>query len=117
MSASLDNCYFDPSYLFSVVGGDQETLKAIINAFINSGSILVLELQKAIQKKDYETVKRQVHSMKGMASTIGVSRIVTLAVSMEKCSMDEVGLLEIERLFAQMQFEFNQARHQLSLFL
>lgn len=117
MSTSLDNCYFDPSYLFSVVGGDQETLKAIINAFINSGSILVGEVQKSMQKKDFEALKRQLHSLKGMSASVGVARMVALSESMEKCAMAESGLLDLERLYAGLQFEFNQTRHQLSLFL
>jgi len=85
---------------------DEQTLpgmKEIINEFIESIPTRRDKMKTSIQTKDYDTLKREVHTLKGLGGSIGFNELTEVAESIDALFKEddiEVGISQIESLFS-----------------
>ncbi len=56
-----------------------EILKEIMNSFIEESTVLMKDIEKAINESDHEKFQEYVHTLKGLFATIGASRLFEIS--------------------------------------
>jgi HPt (histidine-containing phosphotransfer) domain-containing protein len=65
------------------VGGDEQLLKAVIEAFLEETPTLVKQIRQAIDERQAATLHRVAHTLKGNLRYFGNERASELALSLE----------------------------------
>jgi CheY-like chemotaxis protein len=88
--AELDESHskIDPNTGFQLalkrINGDQKLFKYIAKMFVQTVATTSQELDQHIHRDEKDEAARLIHTLKGIASTIGADSLVKLVVSMEK---------------------------------
>lgn len=111
----------DLTYLKKISNENPVFLVRMLDSFCTTTEQLVIELEKAIQQKNFVTTKNLVHQLKFPLSMVGQSELVTQLNDFEKNSQLEnvMGLEKddfslVERLLPTVKSLITQARVQLS---
>lgn len=65
-------------------GNDLHSYVEILNDFVHSGKKRLIQLDSELQKEDFDAYRITVHSLKGMAATIGGVEVAELSKSMQQ---------------------------------
>ncbi|MES2589753.1 MAG: ATP-binding protein [Bacteroidota bacterium] len=76
--------HYDLSYLIEHADGDQDFLKDMIHTFLVETPLLIQELKDSIDEKDFEKIKINSHSAKGLFLTLGIHQAGYLIKEIEK---------------------------------
>ena len=74
---------FDKSELLERVGGDAEICAEILKVFIDDIPVRIQEMEDALQRQDYETLKRGAHTIKGSSGNVGALKLQEAAYQLE----------------------------------
>ncbi len=108
--ASLPNREADPP-VFDLAGvlermmGDKELAWMVIEAFLDDGPSQIQELQAVLRSRDLDATRRQAHSIKGAAATVGAERLRKTAYAMEQAA-DAGNLAPVEAAMSELQLHF-----------
>ena len=75
---------FDHHTFMERVAGDAELAREVLRQFPDNLTLQVQELEKAIASQNLDQVKRQAHTVKGAALTVGGNRLGDVALRVEK---------------------------------
>ncbi len=65
-------------------GGDKDFLKMLFDSFFEDANELTEEIDTALKENDHKKLKEAVHSLKGLAGTIGASRLHEICKEIDK---------------------------------
>ena len=88
-SATPKTGSFNLQVALESVDGDQELLADVIGVYLDECPRLLRELGKAIEAKDFKTVQRTAHTMKGSSRIFGNTALIESARKMEERGRDE----------------------------
>jgi CheY-like chemotaxis protein len=66
------------------MGGNADLLRRSLNAFAVDARTLPQRLDQALAQADWKALKRELHSLKGLAATVGLEEVSALAARAEK---------------------------------
>ena len=69
--------------LVDLVGGDEDTLREIVDAFLDEGPQRVAEISAGLAAGDAALVGRAAHTLKANSATFGATRLQELARELE----------------------------------
>jgi HPt (histidine-containing phosphotransfer) domain-containing protein len=87
-------------------------LRRLVNIFLTNVPDRLVELREALSASDLDEIRRQAHSLKGAASSVGAKRVSKTAFDMELCaqhgSVHAAHLLyeDLEHEFAELKEAF-----------
>jgi CheY-like chemotaxis protein len=82
----------DMAALREVTGGDTEFERELVETFINSGDQCLAEILSALRVRDFETIGKRAHALKGASANIHASGLAAAASSLESAARaHEVG--------------------------
>jgi HPt (histidine-containing phosphotransfer) domain-containing protein len=90
-----------------VTGGDEETMRELIELFYRQTTQQLSQIESALQTGNAEEVRRVAHSCAGASATLGMVRLVPLLRTMEKLGAGG-NLNEVPQLFQNAKNEFKQ---------
>ncbi len=70
--------------LRSLAGDQTEVLKEIVNSFLEESSFLLKNIEDAIDKSQFEKLRENVHSIKGLFATIGATKLFEISKYMDE---------------------------------
>lgn len=82
----------DLAFLKEMLGEDKETLKEVLQIFLEEGPILLNQLQRAAQEKDHDSLNKITHKMIAELTTVGVTSVVYDLKRINKSSREMVDL-------------------------
>ncbi len=88
------------------IGGNWSAYKRVLSAFRQSNSDVGEKLKLEISTLDISTAKKTVHSLKGVAGTIGAMPLHQLALQLEKLLKDDAD--DYSAIVDQLQHELNR---------
>lgn len=65
-------------------GGDKAFLKMLFDSFFEDANELTEEIDTALKENDHKKLQEAVHSLKGLAGTIGASRLHEVCKEVDK---------------------------------
>lgn len=74
---------FDRETLLQRLDGDEELLKEIVEVFLQDTPSRIQSLKDAMSKNDTENIRREAHSLKGAAGSVGAVALQELAAELE----------------------------------
>ena len=83
------NDEFDWSKVLSVVDGDRQLLKEVIEAFLEECPILMESLRDAIERSDAANLQRAAHTIKSAMRTFGDDAAFEIATGLEEMGRNE----------------------------
>lgn len=67
--------YIDPGYLLATVGGNQDIFLGLARTFLDTAPPIFQSIGTAVVSGDLPALRRESHSLKGMASLIGAQAL------------------------------------------
>jgi HPt (histidine-containing phosphotransfer) domain-containing protein len=96
---------FDLAGVLERVMGDTELAWAVTEAFLMDGPSQIRELQGFLRNGNIDGSRRQAHSIKGAAATVGGERLRKTAFAMEQAA-DAGDLRSVEDAMVELQEKF-----------
>lgn len=81
------------------IGCDEELLREIANVFIEDVPQIILDLQAACLRNDYQTVALLAHSLKGLCATFGAEPARTIAQRLELDAANCRAAVTMEKIY------------------
>jgi signal transduction histidine kinase/DNA-binding response OmpR family regulator len=85
----------DMSALHELTGGDAEFERELIDTFVSSGDQCLAEILAALRTRDYATIGKRAHSLKGASANIHAAGLAAAASNLESAvraqTLDEIG--------------------------
>jgi HPt (histidine-containing phosphotransfer) domain-containing protein len=66
-----------------LTGGDVDFERELIDTFVSSGDKCLAEIEAALSVKDFETIGKRAHALKGASANIHAHRLSAAASSLE----------------------------------
>jgi CheY-like chemotaxis protein len=110
------NTVVDWAAASKAVGGNQQLLCEVVEVFLEECPQLVVLLQEAVKRQDWETWTRAAHTIKGTIRHFGAWRAVAHATELERMGRDREAAGAPER-FAMLQQEVDRVLKSLSSYL
>jgi two-component system sensor histidine kinase/response regulator len=76
----------DMDALRELTGGDAEFERELVETFVSSGDKCLAEILIACRAKDFETIGKRAHALKGASANIHASRLAAAASSLESAA-------------------------------
>ncbi len=76
----------DMSALRELTGGDAEFQRELVQTFISSGDKCLAEILSAYRSRDFETIGKRAHALKGASANIHASGLAAAASSLESAA-------------------------------
>ena len=83
MSNNSEYQYIDLEYINEIAGEEDEFVIEIINNYLDSNPSYILELENAVNAKDYTAIMFFAHKAKGSFKFIGATQLSNLAEQIE----------------------------------
>lgn len=99
----------DMKRIQSIFGNDKTVLTKISNLFMSSLEPLMIDLNSAIESKNFKEIKSLGHQIKGAALNLGVVQLGLLAEQMELSTADQ-DIEKIRMLYDEFQISLEQVR-------
>jgi len=77
---------FDPTEALNRIGGDEELLREMIDLFISCSGEDLSELEKAMESRELESIRRNAHRIKGSIGNFGTNEAYKAAYALEMCA-------------------------------
>ena len=106
---------FDVGQALWVTGGKIGMLRRLINIFLTNIPDRLVELREALSASDLEEIRRQAHSLKGAASSVGAKRVGKTAFDMELCAQHG-SIHAAHLLYEDLEHEFAELKEALETF-
>lgn len=90
-----------------MLGGDIETLKEIVEIFLENTGGDMEQLQEAVKAQDVEQIRSKSHRIKGAAANIGAEEIRQTALALEQ-SARNAKLKNIDSQFEQLEQQWKR---------
>ena len=89
----------DMNALRELTGGDAEFERELIDTFVSSGDQCLAEIVAALSTRDFETIGKRAHALKGASANIHATRLAAAASSLESaaranCEQEIDGLVQ-----------------------
>ncbi len=110
-----DTAVFDEAAALARLEGDVELLKEVVSDFLSGVDDRRRQLKSALQSDDTTSVIRHAHSLKGVASQLGVNRLTKTAAQMERAAQQE-GIGAARALYDEVEAELDRAAARLRSF-
>jgi CheY-like chemotaxis protein len=86
----------DISALRLLTGGDVEFEKELVDTFVSSGDQCLAEILAALRIKDFDTIGKRAHALKGASANIHASGLAAVAASVETAARaSSVGEIDV----------------------
>jgi len=89
--------------------GNQSLMDKLFASFINDVEVLLGKIDEALGQQDTQNVKSALHTLKGLAGTIGAARLSELAKAMEQC-IEQADLTELPAQLDSLQTVFGATK-------
>lgn len=99
----------DIGHLSEILGGKNNLIREIMDAFLIQVSDDLPCIHEAISKTDYATINQITHSMKSSASIMGISAIRPVLVEMEALGASATNIDRIKELNHMLNITYGQA--------
>ncbi len=76
----------DMNALRELTGGDAEFERELIDTFVSSGDQCLAEIIAALSTRDFETIGKRAHALKGASANIHATRLAAAASSLESAA-------------------------------
>jgi two-component system, sensor histidine kinase and response regulator len=86
LKADLVPAEVDMSALRELTGGDAEFEKELVDTFVASGDQCLAEILDALRLRDFETIGKRAHALKGASANIHASGLAAAASSLESAA-------------------------------
>ena len=81
---------------------EESQVERLMSIFMKKMEESLLELEVAIQKRDYKVINHLAHSIKGSSSNFRIEALVSLAYELEKAAHQEDADFEFEKVYAEI---------------
>jgi HPt (histidine-containing phosphotransfer) domain-containing protein len=88
----------DLSYLSDTMGGNKKLIREVMDVFLKQAPEELAKLNKAVEAKDYATIKNLSHTMKSSTSIMGISSLTGVLKEMEELAKDSANIERIKVL-------------------
>ncbi|MDR2900564.1 MAG: response regulator, partial [Treponema sp.] len=95
---SVNKAIFDLDDALDTFMGDEKVVKSLIDKFIEKASEQIKDIKRNIQQSDFETGRRNAHTIKGSALTLSAKELGDAAAELEKAFKNE-DTANIQRLY------------------
>lgn len=95
--------HYSLKYLREHAEGDIDFLKEMIQIFLVESPLLIADLNKSIQSKDFQKIKISSHSLKGIFLTLGIKKAGKLIREIEILADQNEDLSSIEQKYAEIE--------------
>lgn len=85
-------------YLTEMMGGKNNLIKGIIDAFLLQVPDELIGINAAIEKTDYPTIKNLAHTMKSSVSIMGISVLIPILQEMENLGTAAADITRLREL-------------------
>jgi HPt (histidine-containing phosphotransfer) domain-containing protein len=103
----------DLEALRELTGGDADFERELVDTFIASGDQCLAEIVTALHIRDFETIGKRAHALKGASANIHAHQLCTAAMNLEKAARaNSVG--ELDGLVRQLGEKLRAVNAQLS---
>lgn len=103
----------DMSFLKQFTGGNPEKQKKYISMFVDNGPELLKKINKALEEKDYESLRVAAHSLKPQLSYMGIKEEVSNIFLIEQTAGQPAHRDRLPRLIHQLQLLCTKAVEEL----
>jgi HPt (histidine-containing phosphotransfer) domain-containing protein len=79
---------FDRDYALDLIGGDEDLLREILGLFLEEVPRLLSEMTRSFECADGPALKRQAHTLAGVAGNFGLPKVVEAARTIESETSD-----------------------------
>jgi two-component system, sensor histidine kinase and response regulator len=86
LKADLAPTEVDMSALRELTGGDAEFERELVDTFVSSGDQCLAEIVAALRIKDFDTIGKRAHALKGASANIHASGLAAAASSLESAA-------------------------------
>ena len=88
------------------MGGNEDMVRRFLKKFLDDDSFSLLK--QSLQNNDVKSAFRGVHSLKGVAATLGLQSLYSIAFSVTELLRSE-NIEDAKALFPELEKEYNQA--------
>ena len=81
----------DLQALRQLTGGDAEFERELADTFVASGDQALADIIAALKVKDYDTVRKRAHALKGASANIHAQSLSTVASNLESAARSRTG--------------------------
>ena len=81
---------------------EEEQVERLLSIFMKKMEESLIELESAIQKRDYKVINHLAHSIKGSSSNFRIEALVSLAYELEKAAYQEDVEFEFEKIYEEI---------------
>src|ERR1035437_9402442 len=85
-------------YLYETMGGNKKLIQEIMDVFLKQAPEELSALNKAVEKKDYTTIKNFSHTMKSSVSIMGITALADILKEMEELAKNSTNIEKIKLL-------------------
>jgi HPt (histidine-containing phosphotransfer) domain-containing protein len=93
--------------LKEIFGNDEEAIKNFLQSFVDVTSILLDDIQSALQEKNAQTLKEHLHRLKGSSANSGFNKLKELALNSESL-VAQNDWLALEKMIGEVTNEFSR---------
>lgn len=113
MKASAKVCNMD--YLVNVTRGNKKIINNIVAVFFKETKKEMVDLNGAIEKRNYTAISNIAHKIKSAFSILGISVLEPVFKEMEQLSCSTSSIGNIELLNRRVHFVFTQAKEEMMI--
>jgi two-component system, sensor histidine kinase and response regulator len=73
----------NPDRIFEITNGDKELEEELLSLFLEQAPAIINRLEIAVNKKDWEAVSMEAHTLKGASGNIGANKLSLLSQNLE----------------------------------
>ncbi|MEO6304249.1 MAG: Hpt domain-containing protein [Bacteroidia bacterium] len=104
----------DLSYLREISKGNAAFIDEMIDIFLTENPKEIIDLENAINQKDFGSIKEAAHKMKSTIPFVGIDKLIEKdLVQIENLSLERSGLEQIRTAFAAIKKTCLQAAEEL----
>jgi len=110
-----DKKMWDRTAMIERVMGDDDLAKLIVQTFLSDAPNQIKSLNESMEKENIEEVRRQAHTIKGMAANMSAEALREVAFEIEMAAKDG-NLATVRESMKKMKQEFERLRKAMSTF-
>ena len=112
-----NNTLISKEHLNSLSRGNTSFIKEIVQLFLNQNPKELVDLEKAINEKNYSDIKSISHKMKTSVGFIGIQKLLPILSKIEELSQKTEEISQIELLFKEVKSTCLLASEELKIYI
>lgn len=105
--------FVDTEQLKALSRGNDNFMTEIVNIFLTQNPLELNQIEQAIEKEDYETIRSISHKMKTSVGFVGLKSILNELANLELAAEQKIDLEKIKRQFKQLKMNCSSATNEL----